>query len=74
MGKKNHRKSLIALLLVAALYLLPALACATPTDVDKKVTLELKDAGIKEFFDALRQQTGLSFVYNMCRITVRSQS
>ncbi len=65
MGKKNHRKSLIALLLVAALYLLPALACATPTDVDKKVTLELKDAGIKEFFDALRQQTGLSFVYNM---------
>ena len=30
----------------------------------KKVTLNLESVTVKEFFDALRQQTGLSFVYN----------
>jgi len=30
----------------------------------KKVTLNLESVTVKDFFDALRQQTGLSFVYN----------
>ena len=30
----------------------------------QKVTLQLKEASVKEFFDALHQQTKLNFVYN----------
>lgn len=30
----------------------------------QKVTLQLKEASVKEFFDALHHQTKLNFVYN----------
>lgn len=30
----------------------------------QKVTLQLKEASVKEFFDALHHQTNLNFVYN----------
>ncbi len=65
MRRKEGRKSIITLFLIMALCLLPALLHAAPADSDKRVTLEVKDVGIKEFFDALRAQTGLSFVYNI---------
>nr|WP_320059556.1 SusC/RagA family TonB-linked outer membrane protein [uncultured Bacteroides sp.] len=65
MGKKRGRESILKLSLVIALYLLPTFTfAAMPEEGNKKVTLDLKSATIKDFFNALRQQTGLSFVYN----------
>ena len=41
--------------------LLPGLLYAQSS---RTVTLDLKEAPVKVFFDAIRKQTGLSFVYN----------
>ena len=44
-----------------------------------KVSLNLKSASVKEFFDAVKAQTGLNFIYNteqvksMSRITIQSK-
>lgn len=64
MGRKRRKESIHILFLVAALMLLPKFAFATPFGETPKVTLNLQSVTVKEFFDALRQQTGLSFVYN----------
>ena len=65
MGKKRGRESILKLSLVIALYLLPTFTfAAMPEEGNKKVTLDLKSVSIKDFFNALRQQTDLSFVYN----------
>lgn len=62
--KKTRRWERIKILsLVIALLLLPSMMFALPNS-GEKVTLNLESATFKEFFDALRQQTGLSFVYN----------
>lgn len=65
MEKRRGRESILMLFLVIALLLLPVFTfAAMPGKEDKKVTLNLNAATVKEFFAALRQQTGLSFVYN----------
>lgn len=39
-------------------------------DKEKTVTLNLKKATVKQFFDAVHQQTGLDFVYNTAQMSV----
>lgn len=63
MRKTKGRERIRILSLVIALLLLPTMLFAIPGN-GKKVTLNLESVTVKEFFDALRQQTGLSFVYN----------
>lgn len=63
MRKTKGGERIRILSLVIALLLLPTMMFATP-ESGKKVTLNLESVTVKEFFDALRQQTGLSFVYN----------
>lgn len=53
-------KRIIGLFLCCCL-LLPGLLYAQSS---KTVTLDLKEVPVKVFFDAIRKQTGLSFVYN----------
>ncbi len=65
MEKRRDRESMVMLSLAIALCLLPVFSFATnPNGNEKKVTLDLKSVTVKEFFEALRQQTNLSFVYN----------
>ncbi len=65
MEKKKGRKSIIMLLLAIAICLSPAFSFAANLNANgENVTLDLKSASVKEFFDALKQQTKLSFVYN----------
>lgn len=59
--KGGERIRLLSLVIVQLL--LPTTMLAIPQS-GKKVTLNLESVTVKEFFDALRQQTGLSFVYN----------
>ena len=63
MRKTKSRERVRILSLVIVLLLLPTMMFAIPKS-GKKVTLNLESVTVKEFFDALRQQTGLSFVYN----------
>ena len=63
MRRAKCRERIRILSLVIALVLLPTMMFAIP-ESGKKVTLNLESVTVKEFFDALRQQTGLSFVYN----------
>lgn len=63
MRRVKCRERIRILSLVIALVLLPTMMFAIP-ESGKKVTLNLESVTVKEFFDALRQQTGLSFVYN----------
>ena len=63
MRRAKCRERIRILSLVIALVLLPTMMFAIP-ESGKKVTLNLESFTVKEFFDALRQQTGLSFVYN----------
>ncbi len=65
MEERRGKGSRFMLSLAIVLCLLPAFAFAVaPVENGKKVTLDLKSATVKEFFDALRKQTGLSFVYS----------
>ena len=63
MRKTKGGERIRLLSLVIVLLLLPTTMLAIPQS-GKKVTLNLESVTVKEFFDALRQQTGLSFVYN----------
>lgn len=63
MRKTGGRERTRILSLVIVLLLIPTIMFANPQS-GKKVTLNLESVTVKEFFDALRQQTGLSFVYN----------
>lgn len=63
MRKTKSRERIRILSLVVVLLLLPTMMFAIP-ESGKKVTLNLESVTVKDFFDALRQQTGLSFVYN----------
>lgn len=64
MKKTRGRERFQKFFLVIVLLLLPTFMYATPGG-DNKVTLNLKSVSVKEFFDALRKQTDLSFVYNI---------
>lgn len=64
MRETKSRERIRILSLAIVLLLLPTMMFAIPKS-SKKVTLNLESATVKEFFDALRQQTGLSFVYNI---------
>jgi len=59
--KKKRGKKLLRFSLIVMFLFIPTFMFAGP----KKVTLDLHSASVKEFFDALRKQTGLSFVYNV---------
>lgn len=77
--KKKQRKLMRLLLCLFSLLYLSALTChALPQDNSKKLSLDLRSATLREFFDAVKKQTGLSFIYNsdqsrsMPRITIHS--
>ncbi len=55
------REKVLGLLLFGCCLILPGLLYAQS---GKIVTLDLKNAPVKVFFDEIRKQTGLSFVYN----------
>ena len=61
------------------IFLLFAPTSATTQSNSMKVSLNLKSASVKEFFDAVKAQTGLNFIYNteqvksMSRITIQSK-
>lgn len=83
MGNEKVRGSTCMLSLAVLLLLLPVLSFADvmrKEEGTRRVALDLKSATVKEFFDALRQQTGLSFVYNsdvetrMKQITIRVEA
>ena len=59
MRKTKSRERIRILSLVVVLLLLPTMMFAIP-ESGKKVTLNLESVTVKDFFDALRQQTGLS--------------
>ena len=63
MRKTKNRERIRILSLVIVWLLLPTMMFAIP-ESGKKVTLNLESVTVKDFFDALRLQTGLSFVYN----------
>lgn len=60
------KKKIISLLICCWL-LLPGLLQARS---DKLVTLDLRNVSVKVFFDEIRKQTGLSFVYNTDQMKV----
>ena len=78
MQKKRARERIVMILCFIFLLFTPVLA--TSQSSAKRVSLNLKSATVKEFFDAVKVQTGLNFIYsteqvkNMPRITVRSNS
>lgn len=63
MRRKKAKEKIYLILLVIVLFLLPTISFASSQN-EKGVTLNLEAVTVKEFFDALREQTGLSFVYN----------
>lgn len=76
--KGREKKQIFSLAIVLLLF--PVLMFAAPHQSGKRVTLNLESVTVKEFFDALRKQTGLSFVYNTDQtkslkpITIRVQN
>ena len=69
MRKTKSRERIRILSLVVVLLLLPTMMFAIP-ESGKKVTLNLESVTVKDFFDALRQQTGLSFLqYRTDKVT-----
>ena len=78
MQKERARERIIMFLCFISLLLTPVLATSQSTAM--RVSLNLKSATVKEFFDAVKVQTGLNFIYNteqvknMPHITVRSSS
>lgn len=80
MQKKRGKERILVLLYFILLLLAPAtLTSAAQTTSSMKVSLDLKSVTVKEFFDVIRQQTGLSFIYDsneaktMPRITIQGK-
>lgn len=77
-AKKRGRDGAIVLLYLVLMLFTPVMAVAAQTTGSMKVSLNLKSVTVKEFFDVLRQQTGLNFIYDsnevktMPRISVQS--
>ena len=78
MQKKRARERIIMFLCIISLLFTPVLAASQSNAM--RVSLDLKSATVKEFFDAVKVQTGLNFIYsteqvkNMPRITIQSNS
>lgn len=78
MHKKRAWKHIIKLLCIVSLLFTPVLAASQSNAM--RVSLDLNSATVKEFFDAVKEQTGLNFIYsteqvkNMPRITIRSNN
>ena len=78
MQKKRARERIIRFLCIISLLFTPVLAASQSNAM--RVSLDLKSATVKEFFDAVKVQTGLNFIYsteqvkNMPRITIQSNS
>jgi TonB-linked SusC/RagA family outer membrane protein len=78
--KKKNRVSKTRLLVVFFLLFLPMLACPAVTQSNSmRVSLEMKSVSLKDFFEAVKRQTGLNFIYNAdqartTRITVSSKN
>ena len=74
---KRARERIVMSLCI--IFLLFAPTSATAQSNSMKVSLNLKSASVKEFFDAVKAQTGLNFIYNteqvksMSRITIQSK-
>ena len=74
MQKKRARERIIMFLCIISLLFTPVLAASQSNAM--RVSLDLKSATVKEFFDAVKVQTGLNFIYsteqgkNMPRITL----
>lgn len=74
---KRARERIVMSLCI--IFLLFAPISATAQSNSMKVSLNLKSASVKEFFDAVKAQTGLNFIYNteqvksMSRITIQSE-
>lgn len=78
MRKKRAWEHIIKLLCIVSLLFTPVLAASQSNAM--RVSLDLKSATVKEFFDTVKEQTGLNFIYsteqvkNMPRITIRSNN
>lgn len=74
---KRARERIVMSLCIIFLLFAPTSAAAQSNSM--KVSLNLKSASVKEFFDAVKAQTGLNFIYNteqvksMSRITIQSK-
>lgn len=80
MKKKQRKFRRLFLCLFSFLYL-SALTCyALPQTNEKRLSLDLKSVTLREFFDAVKKQTGLSFIYYsdqnraVPRITIHSNN
>jgi len=78
--KKKNRVSTHRLLAIFFLLFLPMLACQAITqNSTMRVSLEMKSVSLKDFFEAVKSQTGLDFIYNSdqartTRVTVSSKN
>ncbi len=78
--KKKNRVSITRLLVVFFLLFLPTLACPAITQSNSmRVSLEMKSVSLKDFFEAVKRQTSLNFIYNAdqarsTRISVSSKN
>ncbi len=62
MQKKRARERIIMFLCIISLLFTPVLAASQSNAM--RVSLDLKSATVKEFFDAVKVQTGLNFIYS----------
>ena len=78
MPKKRARERIIMFLFIVS-FLFTSVNAASQSSA-LRVSLNLKSATVKEFFDAVKGQTGLNFIYsteqvkNMPRITINSDN
>lgn len=78
MHKRRAWEHTIKLLCIVSLLFTPVLAASQSNAM--RVSLDLKSATVKEFFDTVKGQTGLNFIYSteqvkdMPRITIRSNN
>jgi TonB-linked SusC/RagA family outer membrane protein len=78
--KKKNRVSAYRLLAIFFLLFMPMLACQAITqNSSMRVSLEMKSVSLKDFFEAVKSQTGLDFIYNSdqartTRVTVSSKN
>jgi len=76
--KKKHKNGILLCCIVWLLFISVMPSSAAQNLNTMKVSLDLKEATVKEFFDAVKKQTNLNFIYNseltkgLSRITIKS--
>ena len=68
MQKKRARERIIMFLCIISLLFTPVLAASQSNAM--RVSLDLKSATVKEFFDAVKVQTGLNFIYSTEQVKI----